>query len=465
MRAMSRRSRSIDHSGLGSEGARSAGGRTGRRSSSPPAGWRTHGAFAISAAFPSWASACLHAAVAVASIAASACALAGCESGTTLYVDVRTDLVPGREFVSVRTEVSSMEITAGTSSISRVTPAMRGEDFLRGVRVAEVQGLPGGTSYVRATLLGAGGVPIVERDVIVTGQGAVAVTVVLTRDCRGVECGTDTTCASGRCVPRSCGGSADRTSCGDPRCTLDEQCSVPTSCGAPHCFEATCFVVLDDRACPAGQACTEEGCVGEPGDAGWDAGLDGSSTVLDGCACAPGTACTTACGSTGITRCDGACVASCDPVAETCNLVDDDCNGRCDDGVGCRQAMVETRNALGSFCYATDPESQCPGHTVFGVRFHAYRDYVAGTVPLYRCLDADASILLTRVACRPDAEPVAYVTSGGDACGAGPIHHFRKREGLSPMEHIYLDEAPPSGDPLYSSYEYRGVAFHAWREP
>ncbi len=73
---------------------------------------------------------------------------------------------------------------------------------------------------------------------------------------------------------------------------------------------------------------------------------DDCNTACDnGFACCRGMSgsCTTACGSTGTRICDLSCAwGACAPPAETCNGMDDDCNGMCDDGVGCCQGTVST---------------------------------------------------------------------------------------------------------------------------
>src|SRR5687768_14616772 len=65
-----------------------------------------------------------------------------------IIANVRTDLVPGVEFVGVRTSVDTAD---GTRTVDRL--ASRGEPFIDGVRVAEVRGTGAGTRNVFVSLL------------------------------------------------------------------------------------------------------------------------------------------------------------------------------------------------------------------------------------------------------------------------------------------------------------------------
>src|SRR5690606_13387545 len=72
---------------------------------------------------------------------------------------------------------------------------------------------------------------------------------------------------------------------------------------------------------------------------GMDDDCDGAPD--DGFACALGASvsCTTSCGTTGSGACTSACAipsgAACTPPAEVCNGVDDDCDGTRDEGFAC----------------------------------------------------------------------------------------------------------------------------------
>ncbi|MCZ7683441.1 MAG: hypothetical protein M5U28_33505 [Sandaracinaceae bacterium] len=124
--------------------------------------------------------------------AAAATALAGallaaCDGGATVFIEARTDAVPGVEFA-----VARVEIVAGTDfSAPRTThevPAMLDQDWATGRRVAEVGGLTAGTYTVRVQLLAASGTVRLERYVRATIDRDSVLTVVLTRSCGWLVC-------------------------------------------------------------------------------------------------------------------------------------------------------------------------------------------------------------------------------------------------------------------------------------
>ena len=120
------------------------------------------------------------AAFAVAALAA----LAACDPdpGATLAVDLRTDLVPGVEFVGVRSALEAPRVSDERAARVR-------EDYFAGQRVAELDGIPNGTRALVVSLLGPTGEVVVERRVLVRLDGPLVTTVLVTRDCgRGVRC-------------------------------------------------------------------------------------------------------------------------------------------------------------------------------------------------------------------------------------------------------------------------------------
>ncbi|MGE0792435.1 MAG: putative metal-binding motif-containing protein [Sandaracinaceae bacterium] len=101
------------------------------------------------------------------------------------------------------------------------------------------------------------------------------------------------------------------TSCGTMgSSTCDAMCGIPTACEPP---DETCNGLDDD--------------------------CDGQRDEAFACARGGAVACTTSCGSTGAGVCSDACelpdAAACTPPVETCNGVDDDCDTIPDDGFAC----------------------------------------------------------------------------------------------------------------------------------
>lgn len=78
---------------------------------------------------------------------------------------------------------------------------------------------------------------------------------------------------------------------------------------------------------------------------GIDDNCDGSADEGFDCVQGSSVSCTTTCGTTGTGTCTDTCLipapADCPPPAEICNGVDDDCNGVCDDGFDCCRGETE----------------------------------------------------------------------------------------------------------------------------
>lgn len=203
---------------------------------------------------------------ALAAVLTSVLAIAGCgEDGGEVLVDLRTDLVAGREFVGVRTTVGDRrsELIADPRA-----------DFRAGARIAEIAGVKRGTATLRVALIGPSGEVAIEREVRVRVEERVLVTVVLTRSCQGVACPgpadpeTLTACLGGQCVDPRC-AAEEPEACGTPMCATDSECTAPSECAVAECREGTCFAVADDTRCTGGLVCDpDEGCVGAPPDAG-----------------------------------------------------------------------------------------------------------------------------------------------------------------------------------------------------
>lgn len=217
---------------------------------------------------------------------AAALALGACADnrGVELSVDLKTDLIPGVEFYGVRTSVTAIGEDGMLMGATRSADAlaMRGVDFFRGRRVAEVGDMSVGDYLVHVALVRQGGAVVVERSVRVRVVESVALTVVITRSCRSVLCPrpTDdpaaTTCVGGECVDPRC-GSGLPDACPEPECERDDQC-VPTSpCATGSCADGVCVFDTRGARCPAGEYCDPElGCRLLPSeDAGTGPELDG----------------------------------------------------------------------------------------------------------------------------------------------------------------------------------------------
>jgi len=258
----------------------------------------------------------------------------GCKSTIDLTVDLKTDLRPGAEVATVRTELADVPIAAAGAATplrSARVDVTAADDLVTGRRVAELGDLTAGDWYLRVSLLGSSGAIVGARDVSLHVAASHAVTVVVTRDCGSLRCpvmGGDpmlTSCVGGRCVDPRCTAAMPEL-CGDPACVNDAGCTASIACARAVCVERECFEVLDDARCVAGERCdAARGCVAMgPVDAGPPPRVDGGPPppVDAGPSCpAHETACT-----------DGV-DDDCDGMTD---CADSDCNGAaCDDGDAC----------------------------------------------------------------------------------------------------------------------------------
>jgi len=172
---------------------------------------------------------------------------AGCsDEQHDVLVELRTDLVPGVEFVAVRT---SMDEPVRLDDRS----AVFGDDYLTGQRVAELIGVPAGDRRISVRLIDAGGALVAERRVRLTFSEDLGVTVLVTRDCEGLACGVGQTCVGGRCTSEQCLEGVADEQCAAPECTADADCISMSACAIPTCSEGLCLYAAG--ACGPSEYC------------------------------------------------------------------------------------------------------------------------------------------------------------------------------------------------------------------
>jgi hypothetical protein len=163
------------------------------------------------------------------------------------------------------------------------------------------------------------------------------------------------TCGDGECTQGESASACPAdglSSCGDGVCTHDEEArTCPSDCPAV-CGDG--FVTHSEEcegaAIPCRTSCDSEGrraclscllhpeCIA-PAEScnGVDDDCDGETD--EGYECTPGEtiSCTTSCGTVGAQRCSAACELelTCEPPLEMCNGFDDDCDGDIDEGCDC----------------------------------------------------------------------------------------------------------------------------------
>ena len=178
-----------------------------------------------------------------------------------LLVTVKTDLVPGREFTAVHTELDR-----GGAVRTLDLPATPMDDFIEGHRVAEIGGLEPGPAAVRVELRDADGRVVLARNASLEVDGTTGLTLVFSRTCQGVVCPAPdgdpdaTECVGARCVTPEC----TDASCLPSPCSSDGECADRASCTRALCVEGVCLEETRDEVCDDGEHCDPAGgCIAD----------------------------------------------------------------------------------------------------------------------------------------------------------------------------------------------------------
>jgi hypothetical protein len=180
--------------------------------------------------------------------------------------------------------------------------------------------------------------------------------------------------------------------------------------------------------------------------------------------------CSTSCGTTGTATCTGSFSwGPCAPPAEVCDLVDDDCNGRCDDVAGCRIGVDRSYNpSTGEHFYTTsDSEAACCGYMVETLDYYyLYSATQAGLVPFYRCALASGMHLYTTSSTCEGAAATNEGSLGWIAtaatCGAVPL--YRLYDG-SNGDHFYTTSSSEAAAAEAGGYVLEFTAGYVWTAP
>jgi hypothetical protein len=304
----------------------------------------------------------------------------GCSSPrqAAVTLDVRTDYAAPGEFDRVEFRFVGPTGARGERAVRS------GDDFAGGVRVVDLPGLSAGDYQVEVSLR-RGESRIATRRVSLrlrSEEPVYALLVLFTRSCEGIVCPPEsdpeaTECEGRTCIRPDCSLVGEsREECFARECRVAEDCPAVADCATRECVRGSCLPRAPE--CAPGIRCDLVlGCVGGPADLGVDAGgsatdggdLDlGSATgdagegdagVADlgfdmgepvdlgvdmGGPVDLGTDLGTDLGMAGA-RDSGVDLGrdlgtdlgrdsgpACTPVAETCNGLDDDCDGIVDDG-------------------------------------------------------------------------------------------------------------------------------------
>ncbi len=183
-------------------------------------------------------------------------------------------------------------------------------------------------------------------------------------------------------------------------------------------------------------------------------------------ACAEGTTrpCATSCGSTGTETCAAGAWSACAPPRETCNLADDDCNGSCDDVLGCRIGVDRSYAAAAGlhFYTTTDSEATCCGYSLEVYRYYyLYGAQQPGLVPFYRCSTSKgAHLYTTDASCGGGTlEGTMGWIATGPVCGSVPLHHLYL---ATSGDHFYTTSDAEASAAQAGGYADQGTAGYVW---
>jgi len=213
--------------------------------------------------------------------------------------------------------------------------------------------------------------------------------------------------------------------------------SDPNNCGA---CGVSCVIPEAGAACNAGQ-CALASCEIGFADCDSDVG-NGCEHPID---CTEADACTTSCNSTGVLGCSDPCTPVCAAPAESCNALDDDCDGMCDQGpiAGCRHGIHRASGSLGHFYSADANEIVGNGMTMEAENFFfLYGDDTGGLVPLFRCIKGGGRRFLTSsIDCEATGGPELTLgfMSNMPICGGIPLY---RSYNAGSDDHFYTTSEP-----------------------
>ncbi|MEO0321314.1 MAG: hypothetical protein AAF447_00015 [Myxococcota bacterium] len=283
--------------------------------------------------------------------------VASCEAGgpppEPWEFRVQMDLQPGIEVADLRIDGVLANGATGVLARRELTLA---DDLFREPRwvatVAPGDVLPFVVAFDVVALDALGAVVLRDRRPRPPRSGVVEVR--LLRSCLGVSCAGESACLGGRCVPLDC-RRGDEASCPPPTCTEDSECApASTPCETfSRCEAGLCLTRIDHSLCPIRERCDLAlGCVSVPGFAAAPGEACRNSFQCESGACEGGICCDRACSA--CERCDaGTCVVRAgfsgpEPGPEVCDGLDDDCDGRIDEGV--ETSDVDDCGACGLRC-------------------------------------------------------------------------------------------------------------------
>ncbi len=152
----------------------------------------------------------------------------------------------------------------------------------------------------------------------------------------------------------------------------------------------------------------------------------------------------------------------CNP--EVCNLQDDDCDGVCDDLLGCRVGVDRSYDSTSGlhFYTTTDSESACCGYALEQHdAFYLYASAQTALVPLYRCVAASGGHLYTTdPGCEGETvEGAMGWIATGAACGATPLYRLYD---ASSGDHLYTTSSAEVTSAEAGGYVLQASPGYVW---
>lgn len=316
----------------------------------------------------------------------SVACLAACSGPTQLVVVVDTNLEVPSEIDTVEVIITDPDglQTVVPQSVSGpgdpgfpLTISVSPEsDRLGPISVAAI-GRLGGVEVVRVTATELALLPGESR----------TLHLLLLRSCVGRMCPPDRTCGAGGCSRAAVevSGLAVWDGTPPPFDESDPCIAMPWDVDGDGQGDVECGGMDCDDAEPLAYDGATEECNG------FDDNCDGA--VDEDCACAPlgmMEGCTTSCGSMGARICEMSGWASCAPPAETCNGLDDDCDGVADDGIDyvAGTPVNVTSDPVDPGEHSNEPVVAWTGDR-YGIAWH---DELAGAGTHFATLDATGAL-------------------------------------------------------------------------
>ncbi|MEZ4222945.1 MAG: MopE-related protein [Polyangiaceae bacterium] len=174
----------------------------------------------------------------------------------------------------------------------------------------------------------------------------------------------------------------------------------------------------------------------------------------------------------GTMRCSAGKV-SCQPntpaSSEQCNLLDDNCNGSCDESAGCRIGVHRSLNSgISAHFYTTSlSEASSSGYTIEYQNFYyLYKTALTGMTSFYRCLKANGKHFYTAASnCEGGGTSegaMGFIGTASTGCQSTPLYRLY-HSGVG--DHFYTTTTSERDYAVSIGYKYESIAGYVWTAP